>query len=95
MCRNGVKWLYKLERNYSWESRHAVPEDYVFTDQTGVVRLIIERDGRVTVTRDYAWNGCSPKLCVWDVLFGTPDGVVHAHTGRPKTYYASLVHDAL
>lgn len=24
-----------------------------------------------------------------------PDGVVHAGTGRPKTYYASLVHDAL
>jgi len=25
----------------------------------------------------------------------TPDGVVHKDTGHPKTYYASLVHDAL
>ncbi len=28
-------------------------------------------------------------------VIGTPDGVVHAETGRPKAYFASLVHDAL
>ncbi len=95
LCRKSVRWLYRLERNYSWESRRTVPEDLVFRDSAGKVRLIIEEQGRITITEGYAWNGCSPKFCVLDILFGTPDGVVHAETGRPKTYYASLVHDAL
>jgi hypothetical protein len=59
------------------------------------VRLIIDTGGDITVTRGYAWNGCSPKLCCFDILIGTPEGVVHVKTERPKTYYASLVHDAL
>ena len=71
------------------------PEDLIFRDKTGVVRLVIEQGGRITVTRGYAWNGCSPKICVFDLLLGTPEGVVHVRTGKPKTYYASLVHDAL
>ena len=95
MCRNCVPWLYKLERSFTWDSRHPISEDLVFRDKTGKVRLIIEASGRLTVTRGYAWNGCSPKFCVFDLLFGTPEGVVHVRTGRPKTYYASLVHDAL
>ena len=95
MCKDGVRWVYKLERNFAWESKLRVPEDLAFRDKDGIVRLIIEKDGRITVTRGYAWNGCSPKVCVWDLLIGTPDGVVLEKTGRPKTYYASLVHDAL
>jgi hypothetical protein len=59
------------------------------------VRLVIEKGGRMTVMRGYAWNGCSPKGCLCDILPGTPDGVVDSRTGRPKTDYASLVHDAL
>jgi hypothetical protein len=94
-CRNGVRWLYKLEQNFTWDSNQSIPEDLVFLDKSGAVRLIIEKSGRITVTRGYAWNGCSPKLCILDLLLGTPEGVVHAATGRPKTYYASLVHDAL
>jgi hypothetical protein len=72
-----------------------VPEDLVFRDKKGKVRLIIEKSGMITVTRGFSWNGCSPKFCVFDILVGTPDGTVYATTGRPKTYYASLVHDAL
>lgn len=95
MCKNSVRWVYRLGRNFTWQSNHEVPEDYVFRDKSGAVRLIIEQSGAITVTRGYAWNGCSPKICVWDFLLGTPDGVVYARTGRPKTYYASLIHDAL
>lgn len=95
LCRRSVSWLYRLERNYSWESGHPVAETLVFRDSAGKVRLIIEEGGRITVTRGYAWNGCSPKVCVFDILLGTPDGVVYAPTGRPKAYYASLIHDAL
>ena len=95
MCKNSVRWLYKLEHSYRWGSLHPIPEDLVFRDRTGAVRLIIEQDGTITVTRGYAWDGCTPKLCIFDILIGTPDGVVSIRTGRPKTYYASLVHDAL
>ena len=94
-CETGVPWLYKLDANYTWGSGHPVPHDLVFRDEGGNVRLIIESDGRITVTRGYAWNGCSPKLCIFDVLVGTPEGVVHREMQVPKTYHASLVHDAL
>jgi hypothetical protein len=94
-CKNSVRWLYRLEESYSWESGHRLEEDVVFLDKSGAVRLVIERGGRITVTRGYAWDGCTPKVCLFDILIGVPDGVVHARTGRPKTYYASLVHDAL
>lgn len=92
---NTVKWLYRLDANYVWESGWIIAEDKFFLDSTGVVRLIIEKGGRVTVTRGYAWNGCSPKMVFLDLLIGTPDGAVYKPTGRPKAYFASLVHDAL
>jgi hypothetical protein len=94
-CSKSVHWLYRLEKNFSWDSPLDIKQDYAFKDNRGVVRLILEHGGRITVTRGYAWNGCSPKFCFFDILFGVPDGVVDFHTGRPKTYYASLVHDAL
>lgn len=90
-----VRWLYKLEKNVTWSSGCCVDEEMVFKDKKGEVRLIIETDGEITVTRGYAWNGCSPKVYVWDLFFGTPEGVVHVRTEKVKTYYASLIHDAL
>ena len=95
MCEHAVSWIYKLPSNFVWESPWRLTEDVICRDKTGTVRLIVEAEGRVTVTSDYAWNGCSPKFCVFDLLFGTPDGVVDSRTEHPKTYYASLVHDAL
>lgn len=95
MCKNSVDWLYKLDENYSWKSGLHFDVDYAYFDLKGKVRLIIEKDGQITVTKGYSWNGCSPKVRIFDINIGTPDGVVHKHTGHPKTYYASLVHDAL
>ena len=95
LCKNAVHWLYRAEANFSWDSGIAVPADQVFVDSSGKVRLVIETTGRMTVTRGYAWNGCSPKICFLDLLIGTPDGAVSATTGQPKTYFASMVHDAL
>jgi hypothetical protein len=66
-----------------------------FRDSTGKVWMLIETTGTITIMNGYAWNGCSPKFCLFDILLGTPDGVVHRETGKPKTYFASLVHDAL
>lgn len=94
-CKNSVSWLYKLDKNYSWESGLPIQHDFAYFDAKGKVRLIIEVGGRITVTKGYSWNGCSPKFCILDINIGTPDGVVHVGTCRPKTYFASLLHDAL
>lgn len=95
-CKNCVTWLYKLETgDFVWESGHLLPYTMEFRDEKGRLRLVIEKSGRITVRQGYAWDGCTPKICFFDILFGTPDGVVHMASGKPKTYYASLVHDAL
>ncbi len=94
-CENSVRWLYVLDQHFTWESGLEIKEDVAFKDKTGVVRLVLAKGGRFTVMRGYAWNGCSPKFCLFDILLGTPEGVVDSRTGRPKTFYASLVHDAL
>jgi len=95
MCKNSVSWIYRLDESESWDSGVAVSRDYAFEDKKGRIRLIVEQSGRLTVTRGYSWNGCSPKVCLFDFVVGTPDGVVHAGTGRPKAYFASLFHDAM
>jgi hypothetical protein len=95
MCKNYEKWVFTLPSDFTWKSDVAIAEDVSFKDKTGAVRLILRRPDEITVTARYAWDGCSPKLCVWDLLLGTPDGVVDSATKQPKTYYASLVHDAL
>jgi hypothetical protein len=94
-CKNTVKWLYLNEKNFLWQTDLKLDKDYVFRDKTGIIRLIIECSGLLTVAGGYTGNGCSPKICLLDLLLGTPDGAVYAATGKPKTYYASMVHDAL
>jgi hypothetical protein len=94
-CKSTVRWLYRLDRSFAWDSGLPIVEDHVYRDKKGKVRLILEQGGRMIVTRGYAWNGCSPKVCLFDILIGTPDGAVHTSTGRPKAYFASLIHDAL
>jgi hypothetical protein len=94
-CKNAVRWRYCLDHDYSWQSGFQFEHNWAFEDRTGTVRLVLRTDGTITVTRGYAWDGCTPKFCLLDFSFGIPDGVVNASTGKPKTYYASLIHDAL
>ena len=94
-CKNDVRWRYCLDQDYSWQSGYGFEHAWAFEDRTGAVRLILRTDGTITVTRGYAWDGCTPRVCFVDFSLGVPDGVVHARTGKPKTYYASLIHDAL
>jgi hypothetical protein len=94
-CVDEVKWLFRLDKDFSYDSGLQIPQKYIFRDKDGVIRLIIKKDGTLTVTKGYAWNGCSPKWCLFDLIIGTPDGVVHKDTGKPKTYYATCLHDAL
>ena len=95
MCKDGAQWLYRLENNYSWQSPFRLERDWAFQDRRGHTRLVLTAGGEITVIKGYAWDGCTPKICLFDILLGTPDGVVYLPTGKPKTYYASLVHDAL
>ena len=90
-----VKWLFVIDEDYSWQSGLAIPENADFYDKSGVKRLEIRQNGEIKVLKDYAWDGCTPKFCILDLVLGVPDGIVHERTKRPKTYYASLVHDAL
>src|SRR5205823_12048120 len=86
MCKNKEPWVFTLQRDFTWESGLRVGEDVAFEDKTGVVRLMLRRQGTITVTERYAWDGCSPKFCVFDILLGTPGGVVDSKTKQPKTY---------
>jgi len=95
MCKLTVKWIYVLENNFSWQSGLTVPEDLAFADKKGVKRLQLRKTGEIVVFKGYAWDGCTPKFCLVDIVFGVPDGVVHETSKRPKTYYASLIHDVL
>ena len=95
MCKNSERWVFTLPRDFEWDVGPAVAEDAAFRDKTGTTRLILRRPSTIIVTEGYAWDGCSPKICVFDILIGTPDGVIDSTTRQPKTYYASLVHDAL
>jgi len=57
----------------------------------------LEANGMVTIKGSnktgYAWDGCSPKVKLWDIYLGTWEAVLNPETGQSKTYYASLVHD--
>ena len=95
MCKDSVRWVYRLDRAFTWEGGPPVESERLFFDRKGRLRLVIGTNGSITVTAGYSWNGCSPKFCLFDLMLGTPDGVVHARTGHPKTYFASMIHDAL
>lgn len=95
LCNNTEKWLYKLDKDYVWQSPYMQEKDWAFKDHTGAIQLKLMRDGQIVVMKGYCWDGCTPKFCIMDILFGTPEGAVAVKTGLPKTWDASLVHDAL
>ena len=87
--KGGGPWIFKIEEDVSVE-----------TDITGITFasrwLAITPEGRMTVSAGYAWDGNSKKINVFDLfVIGTPDGIIDVRTMKPKTWYASLVHDAL
>jgi hypothetical protein len=94
-CRDAARWLYRLDEHFTWRSPFPLERDWAFQDSDGHTRLVLTTEGDITVMKRYAWDGCTPKLCVFDLVVGTPDGAVHPDTGKPKTSHASLIHDAL
>ena len=99
MAHFSVRWIYELDADYEFNVRKYLASEITqamsFRDRTGSERLVIYPDGRALIRAHYAWDGCTPKFAVFDIAFGTPDGVPNERTRKPKTYYASLVHDVL
>lgn len=82
-------WIFKIDEPFCYKSNI---KGHTFQARW----LSVQPDGTITIPAGYAWDGCSPKLDIADVLIlGTPDGIVDIASGKPKTYHASLVHDAL
>ncbi len=87
--KGGGPWIFKTDSAVT-----------VVTDILGITFrsrwLTVKEDGTITVPAEYAWDGNSKKISVFDLfVLGTPDGIIDVRTMKPKTWYASLVHDAL
>ncbi|OQX10879.1 MAG: hypothetical protein BWK73_19165 [Thiothrix lacustris] len=96
--RRGV-WKYRLDRIFTHQMAVAFvappPADGLTLMDGEFVCGHLSPDGVLTINAGYAWDGCSPKWRIGDVLIGTPDAAPDEDTGLSKTYYASLVHDIL
>lgn len=57
-----------------------------FKDKRGKEWMRIEGD-KITIFKRYAWNGCSPKKCIFGIWVGTID--------TESNVLASFFHDAL
>ncbi len=86
-----------IKSEYKWN----LEEDYAIRipELDGIaleIPYVSVKNGWLTIYRGYAWNGCTPYASIWDMfVIETPDGIIDYQTGKPKAYYASLVHDAL
>ena len=92
-----VRWVFRLDKNYHYNVRKYLPNEWTegcaFLDRNGHRRLEIHPDGTAIVLAGYAWDGCTPKFSLFDIVFGIPDGIPNETTKKPKAYYASLMHD--
>ncbi|EEG08942.1 hypothetical protein [Pseudogulbenkiania ferrooxidans] len=84
-----MAWRYRLDHPYLHTSPHLVGVEYR-NDW-----IDIRPHGTILIQPGYAWDGCSPAWRLPGGLWlGTPDGPLGVD-GRPLSYHASLVHDAL
>ena len=94
-----INWVYVLDSDEEVNVLSFLPQgfhsNYAFEDSSGQRRFEIFANGTIRVLKNYAWDGCTPKFAIWDLLIGTPDGAPNHHTKHPKTYFASLFHDVM
>jgi hypothetical protein len=97
--KSSVRWVFVLEQDYVYNLSRYLPNNWnegcAFLDSKGNRRLEIHPNGDARVLADYAWDGCTPKFFLFDIVIGTPDGIPNKITKKPKAYYASLLHDVL
>ena len=83
-------YVYRITEDYEYQSSitgHKFENEWFRLEEDGTVVV------KGTNRNGYAWDGCSPKLKIKDIYFGTPEAVLNFDTGQSKTYYASLIHD--
>ena len=84
-----VKYLFTLEQDF--ELAHPIFEGITF-----IAPFVMIAAGKLIIKEGYSWDGNTPQFKVFGLVrIGTPNGRINPETGKPKTYYASLVHDAL
>jgi len=91
---NDYFWLYVIHQNVEKQTDikgRVFNNEWVSLDEQGLLTV----KGRNPAADGYAWDGCSPKWAFLDQVWGIPDGVPDLATEKPKTYFASLFHDAL
>lgn len=88
-----VKWLYVLKEDFTYKLNKTFLVDSYYLDDKDNVWLKILHDGTLIVSKEYAWDGCTPKIKIGNFLFGIWDG--RTFEGFPVTYRASLLHDVL
>jgi hypothetical protein len=88
-----IRWLFTLEEDYTYKSSLKFNDDYCFYSNSGNLLFSVDKEGTLTIYKGYSWDGCTPKFKLWKFSIGTYDG--YLVEGKPATYYASLVHDAL
>ena len=89
-----LPYKFTITNDCSYETGWVLPREFdsrwLHISTTGVVTV------KANNQNGYAWDGCTPKwslLNLW--IVGVPDGHVDYRTGKPHTYFASLVHDVL
>lgn len=92
MARAYCLLIFKYKK---WCLTEDVVGDYPDTTIKYRTQWVWVENGKITVKKGYAWNGCSPKWNLGLFVFGTPDGPINCLTGKQYCYYASLFHDAL
>lgn len=99
MSELALRWVFLLEADYVYNLRRHLPSGWnagcAFVDGNGHRRLEIHPNGDARILAGYAWDGCTPKFSLFDIVFGIPDGIPNQVTKKPKAYYASLMHDVL
>lgn len=94
----GIKtnvWKFRLDEPFMFQGDKNLDRGYYIYDASGRIVAGIESDGLIFAEVGFCWNGCDPTIQVGDFFIGTPDGAIDQITGKPKTYYASLLHDIL
>jgi len=99
MSRSAAAWVFELEADYTYNIRPHLPPGWnrgcAFMEKGGRRLLEIQPNGDARVPAGYGWDGCTPKIVVFDIVIGAPDGIPNRLTHKPKAYYASLLHDVL
>ena len=93
-----VRWIYELDTDASLSLapylQHPLNQPLSFRDRDGREWLVLYPSGRAVIRAGYAWDRCTPKFSLFDIVLGVPDGIPNELTRKPKAHHASLVHDA-